>query len=146
MGTYLRIKKMRPTAQIPARATEHSAGYDLTACLESPLLLPARGRVTVPTGIAIEIPPGTVALVFGRSGLGIRHGIAPSNAVGVIDSDYRGEVAVGLANSSDADYTIMPGERIAQLVLTPVLLPEIEERGELSGTARGTGGFGSTGR
>ena len=146
MENYLRVKKLRPAALIPARSTGGSAGYDLTACLESPLLLPARERVPVPTGLAIEIPAGTVALVFGRSGLGIRHGVAPSNAVGVIDSDYRGEIVVGLSNSSDTDYTILPGERIAQLVLTPILTPAVEECETLSETARGAAGFGSTGR
>jgi dUTP pyrophosphatase len=84
--------------------------------------------------------------VFGRSGLGIKHGLTPSNAVGVIDSDYRGEIMVGLSNHSDADYTIQPGERIAQLVIVPVFTPEIEEADELSETERSGGGFGSTGK
>jgi len=102
--------------------------------------------VLVPTGIAVEIAPGWAGFVFGRIGLGIRYGVSPANAVGVIDSDYRGEVKVGLVNHGLADYTIQPGERIAQLVLLPVALAEIVEVGALSDTSRGEGGFGSTGK
>jgi len=146
----LRIKRMRPGAALPLRGTSRSAGCDLCACIDEPLLLPAGGRVSVPTGIAVEpvcAPEEHVGgFVFGRSGLGIRHGIVPSNAVGVIDEDYRGEILVGLSNLSDTDYRIQPGERIAQLVFLPVLLPEIVECEALSDTPRGEGGFGSTGR
>lgn len=142
----LKIKRVREAAILPARATEGSAGYDLCACLEEALLLPAHGRVVVPTGIAVELAPGVAGFVFGRSGLGVRHGIAPSNAVGVIDADYRGEILVGLQNGGDEDYLIRPGERIAQLVLMPVRTPPVLEVQELGETARGAGGFGSTGR
>jgi dUTP pyrophosphatase len=143
----LRIKRLRPAAILPERATEGSAGYDLRACVDVAVTIPARGRALIPTGIAISIgDPEVVALIFGRSGLGIKHGIAPSNAVGVIDSDYRGEIMVGLTNSSDEDFTVSPGDRIAQMVLTPVLLPELVECAELDDTARSGGGFGSTGR
>lgn len=146
MDTFL-VKKLRPGAEIPKRATEQSAGYDLCACLEEPMELPARGRVLVPTGIAIELGnPGVAAFLFGRSGLGIKKGICPSNAVGVVDADYRGEIMVGLANHSDEDYLIQPGERVAQMVLLPVLTPEPVETEELSETLRGEGGFGSTGK
>ena len=101
----------------------------------------------IPTGIAIALPgPEYVALVYARSGLGIRHGVSLSNGVGVIDSDYRGEIMVGLTNLSDAPYTIHPGDRIAQLVVAPVVLPELERVEELDETGRGTGGFGSTGQ
>ena len=144
----LKIKRLRPGAELPVRATGASAGYDLCACLEEPLTLSAGGRVRVPTGIAIEMegPEQAAAFVFGRSGLGIKHGIVPSNAVGVIDADYRGEIIVGLSNHGGSDYTIQPGERIAQLVILPVLTPPVVEVEELSDTARGAGGFGSTGR
>lgn len=101
----------------------------------------------IPTGIAIALPgPEYVALVYARSGLGIRHGVSLSNGVGVIDSDYRGEIMVGLTNLSDVPYTIHPGDRIAQLVVTPVVLPELERVEALDETGRGTGGFGSTGQ
>lgn len=142
----LKVKKLSPNARIPTRATEHSAGYDLYSCIEAPLLVPARGRVSVPTGIALEIEDGFAGFVFGRSGLGIRYGLVPSNAVGVVDSDYRGEIVVGLSNHSDYDYFIQPYERIAQLIIQPALSPEIVECGELSDTVRGSGGFGSTGK
>ena len=142
----LKVKKLNPQAFLPRRATPHSAGADLSACIGSPLLLQAGGMCVIPTGIAVEIQPGWVGLVFGRSGLGIKHGIAPSNAVGVIDADYRGEVCVGLINHGGEDYLIQPGERIAQLILMPVAAAQIIEAQELSQTARGAGGLGSTGR
>ena len=142
----LKIKKMRADAKLPKRATDGSAGYDLSACVEQPLTVAAGKRVLIPTGIAVALPENTVGLVFGRSGLGIKHGLVPSNAVGVIDSDYRGEISVGLSNHSESDYTIQPGERIAQLVIVPVLTPDIEETEELSETERSSGGFGSTGK
>ena len=142
----LKIKKMRADAKLPKRATDGSAGYDLSACVEQPLTVAAGKRVLIPTGIAAALPENTVGLVFGRSGLGIKHGLVPSNAVGVIDSDYRGEISVGLSNHSESDYTIQPGERIAQLVILPVLTPDIEETEELSETERSSGGFGSTGK
>ncbi|MPN20768.1 Deoxyuridine 5'-triphosphate nucleotidohydrolase [bioreactor metagenome] len=100
----------------------------------------------LPTGLAVALPEGSVGLVFGRSGLGIRHGIVPANAVGVIDADYRGEILVGLTNHSAEPYIIVPGDRIAQLVVVPVLTPPIEEVENLSETVRGEGGFGSTGK
>ena len=115
--------------------------------LDEPVTVPAGGRVGIPTGIAMGLPgPETVGLVFARSGLAVKHGLTLSNGVGVIDSDYTGEIKVGLVNLSDKAYTIEPGERIAQLVIMPVLLPQIELAEALEETARGTGGFGSTGR
>ena len=132
---------------IPQRATPGSAGMDLVACIEEPVLLPADGRAMVPTGLAMAIPTAEwVGLVYARSGLAVRHGITLSNSVGVIDSDYRGEIRVGLCNLGQEPYTIQPGERIAQLVISPVLLPPVEEADELDSTERGTGGFGSTGK
>lgn len=131
----------------PQRATVGSAGMDLSACIEEDIILSPRQLVRIPTGIAIALPgPEYVALVYARSGLGIKHGIALSNGVGVIDSDYRGEIQVGLTNLSDKPYTIHPGDRIAQLVVTPVVLPQLEWVEELDDTERGTGGFGSTGQ
>ena len=142
----LKVKKLNPLATFPSRGTPQSAGADLHACLEQPLVLPRGGISLVPTGLAVEIAPGWAGFVFGRSGLGARHGICPANAVGVIDADYRGEVKVALINHGGAEYIIQPGERIAQLVLLPVALAEIVEADTLSDTGRGAGGFGSTGR
>lgn len=131
---------------LPAYATEGSAGLDLRACIESAITVPPGGRVLIPSGLAIELPSaGYVALVFARSGLAIRHGLALSNGVGVIDSDYRGEISVGLINQGEDAYEIRPGERIAQMVVMPVVQPELVLTEELSDTTRGAGGFGSTG-
>ena len=147
MILILRIKKTDERAQLPTRSTAGSAGMDLHALLDAPLTVQPGGRVSVPTGIAIGLPfPETVGLVFARSGLAVKHGLALSNGVGVIDSDYRGEIRVGMINQSDKAYTIEPGERIAQLVVMPVLLPEVAETDNLEETERGAGGFGSTGR
>jgi dUTP pyrophosphatase len=143
----LKIKKLDPRAELPVRGTQGSAGMDLRALLDAPVCVPAGGRVTIPTGIAIGLPSqDTVGLVYARSGLAVKNGLALSNGVGVIDSDYTGEIRVGMVNLSDTAYTIQPGERIAQLVIAPVLLPEIIEVDELEHTDRGAGGFGSTGR
>lgn len=143
----LKVKKMRDGAQIPHRATIGSAGMDLHACIEAPVTLAPRALTRVPTGIAIGLPgPDYVGLVFARSGLAVKHGVALSNGVGVIDSDYTGEILVGLCNLGEETYTIEPGERIAQLVVMPVVLPEIAVVEELKETGRGAGGFGSTGR
>lgn len=143
----LKIKKLKENAKIPQRATNGSAGMDLYACISESVTL-APGQLTViPTGIAIELPDNTcAAFLYARSGLGVKHGICLSNGVGVIDSDYRGEVCVGLCNVSDKPYVIEPFERVAQMVIAPVLTPEMTEVGELSDTARGEGGFGSSGR
>lgn len=148
MDCEVKVKRLDPAARLPVRATPGSAAADLCAlCPPQGLLLPARGRVLVPTGLAIELPgPGFVALVFGRSGLGVKKGITPSNSVGVIDSDYRGQLMVGLANHSDEDYLIQDGERIAQLMVLPVAQASFVAVEELGGTGRGAGGFGSTGR
>lgn len=142
----LKIKKVRPNAVIPKRATQHSAGLDLTACIDAPLTVKPGERTLIPTGIAIALPAQSVGLIFARSSLGTKHGIALSNGVGVIDEDYRGELCVGIFNSSREDYTIEPFERIAQLVVAPIRYPAVEEADELDDTARGAGGFGSTGR
>ena len=143
----LKIKRVSDKAILPRRATEGSAGMDLSACLEEPVTIAPGERVRIPTGIAIGLPSKeTVGLVYARSGMAVRDGIALTNGVGVIDSDYTGEIQVGLINLSKEPYTINPGQRIAQLVVAPILLPAIEEVEDLTETQRGRGGFGSTGR
>ncbi len=143
----LKIKKLKPNAKIPKKATNGSAGMDLYACIDKSITL-APGELTIiPTGIAIELPSNDcAAFLYARSGLGVKHGICLSNGVGVIDSDYRGEICAGLCNVSNEPYVIEPNERICQMVIAPVLAPEIKEADELSDTVRGEGGFGSTGR
>lgn len=142
----LKIKRLDERAQLPARATAGSAGMDLHALLDAPLTLAPGERALVPTGIAIGLPsPETVGLVFARSGLAVKKGLTLSNGVGVIDSDYTGEVRVGLVNLGQEAYTVQPGERIAQLAVMPVCLPDLLEVEELDATDRGAGGFGSTG-
>jgi dUTP pyrophosphatase len=143
----LQITKLNKNAKIPQRATAGSAGLDLCACMDAPLTIPARGSAVVPTGIAIALPGAELAaFVFARSGLAIKHGIGLLNGVGVIDSDYRGEICVGLVNQFDEPYVIQPGERIAQMIILPVSLLPVLEAETLDETGRGSGGFGSTGR
>lgn len=147
----LKVKALSPKIgkEIPAPfyASAGAAAMDLHACVDEPVTIPAGGRAVIPTGIAIALPSAEyVALVFARSGLGIKHGIALSNGVGVIDSDYRGEIRVGLTNLSDTPYTVQPGDRIAQLAVMPVVQAELERVDSLDDTGRGTGGFGSTGK
>ena len=143
----LKIKKLRENAKIPFRATEGSAGMDLYACIDKPVTLAGGEKAVIPTGIAIALPsPELGAFIFARSGLAIKHGIGLLNSVGVIDSDYRGEVCVGVINQLKEPYTIMPDERIAQLVILPVSLIPVQVCEELDETERGAGGFGSTGK
>lgn len=147
----LKVKAVSPRigAGIPAPfyASAGAAAMDLHACMDEAVVIPAGGRRVIPTGIAIALPSADyVALVFARSGLGIKHGIAPANCVGVIDSDYRGEIMVGLHNAGDTDYTIQPADRIAQLMVTPVVQAQVELVDELDDTDRGNRGFGSTGK
>ena len=143
----LKVVKLRESAKIPFRATAGSAGTDLSACIGAPLTIAPGQLAQIPTGIAVGLPgPGTVGLIFARSGLAVKHGITLSNSVGVLDSDYTGEVIVGLCNVGEEPYTITPGERIAQLVVMPVLSPEIAVVETLEPTKRGAGGFGSTGK
>ncbi len=140
----LQVKRLDPAARLPQRATAGSAGYDL--CANEGVVIQPHQVARVKTGIAVAIgDPGLAGFVYARSGLASRHGIAPINCVGVIDSDYRGELQVPLTNHSDTPFEIQPGDRIAQLVLAPVCTPELREVPELDSTARGTGGFGSTG-
>lgn len=143
----LKVKKLREDAVLPARATEGSAGMDLHALVDAPVTLRPGERAMIPTGLAIAPPsPDYVALVFARSGLAVKKGVTLSNCVGVVDSDYRGELKVGLINQSQEPYTIEKGERIAQLAVMPVCLPEVVQAEELDETGRGAGGFGSTGK
>lgn len=142
----IKLKKLNPKAILPKRATDGSAGSDLHACIDSPIIIKAGETEKIPTGFAVELPNNqVVALVFGRSGLGINHNISPANCVGVIDSDYRGEIIVGLHNSSKNDFEIRPNDRIAQLVIMPVIPVDYVEVEELDVTGRAEGGFGSTG-
>lgn len=142
----MKIKKLREDAVLPERKTPGSAGYDLCACIAGEFTIEPGELAIFPTGLAAEIPQGCAGMIFTRSGLGVKHGVAVANGVGVIDSDYRGEIHVGLRNSSQTPYTVRPGERIAQLIVMPVCLPEVEEAEELSQTQRGEAGFGSTGK
>ncbi|MCI9056471.1 MAG: dUTP diphosphatase [Oscillospiraceae bacterium] len=131
---------------LPYYATEGAAAVDLHACIDEAVTLPPGGRALLPTGLAAAIPAGHVGLLAVRSSMGIRHGVTLSNGVGVIDSDYRGQVHVGLHNLSGEPYTVQPGDRVAQLMVVPVAAPEIEVVDALPETVRGAGGFGSTGR
>ena len=143
----LKIKKLRENAVVPERATPGSAGVDLYACIDKPVTVEPHKCVQIPSGIAIELPNENYgAFVFARSGISRKHGIAPVNAVGVIDSDYRGEIIMGLINHFDESYTIEPNDRVAQLVVLPVALLPVAVVDELDETSRGEGGFGSTGR
>ena len=131
---------------LPYYATDGAAAVDLHACIDEPMTIPAGGQVVVPTGLAVAIPEGYVGIVAVRSSMGIRRGITLSNAIGVIDSDYRGPLGVGLRNTTGEDYILQPADRMAQLMVVPVLRPEIRLVEELPETERGAGGFGSTGR
>lgn len=143
----LKIKKLKGNAVVPVRATPGSAGVDLCACIDEPITLAGGETALIPTGIAIALPSAQYgAFVFARSGIAVKHGIGLLNSVGVIDSDYRGEIMVGVINQIKNEYTIQPGERIAQLVIMPVCPLPVEQTSDLDDTVRGGGGFGSTGR
>ena len=147
----LKIKAVSPKIgtdiPFPFYASAGAAGMDLCACMDEPVTIAPRQIVSLPTGIAIALPSADyVALVFARSGLGIKHGVALANGVGVIDSDYRGEIRVGLVNQSDIPYTIQPGDRVAQLAVMPVVQAQLGRVETLDETERGAGGFGSTGK
>ncbi len=143
----IKIKRLSPLASLPAYATPASSACDLCAAIEEPILLPAGEIRLIPTGLALDGAPADVTiLLFARSGLAVKHGIALANGVGVVDADYRGEVKVGLINQSKTDYLVEPGERIAQMMFVPILRPALTETDSLSETQRGQGGFGHTGR
>ena len=142
----MRVKKLDNNAIIPTYGTAQAAGADLYACLQMPITIQPGETAWVGTGIALEVPKGCAGLVYARSGLACKRGLAPANKVGVVDSDYRGEIKVVLYNHSNEPQTIEHGERIAQFVVTPVLTPMYQEVDELDETERGVGGFGSTGK
>lgn len=142
----VRIKKIYDHAIIPTYGTEYSAGADLYALLDSAVEIAPHETVFLHTGISVEIPEGYCGLIFARSSMGAKRGLAPANKVGVIDSDYRGEIMVALHNHSDRVQTVSGGERIAQFAIVPFLKAEFEQADELSNTVRGAGGFGSTGK
>lgn len=141
----VKIKYLSQKAVKPEYATAGSAGMDLSAVLDSPVILKSGGRALVPTGIALEIPEGFGGFIFPRSGLAFKKGISMCNCVGVIDSDYTGEIMVALHNISGHDYMVNPGDRVAQLVFLPVTIAELVETEVIRDTERGIGGFGSTG-
>ena len=139
------IKKLSSKAILPSYGSEYAAGADLYACVDEELNINPHETVLVPTGLAVELPLGFAGLIYARSGLATKKGLAPANKVGVVDCDYRGEVKVALHNHSSVPQTVVAGERIAQLVITPYLTAGFVESDELSETVRGAGGFGSTG-
>ena len=141
----VRIKKLSENAVIPTYGSEFSAGADLYACLEEAVMIKPGETYLVKTGLAMEIPEGFAGLIYARSGLASKKGLAPANKVGVVDADYRGEIMVALHNHSNVEASVEPGERIAQMVIAPFLKAEYNVVEELSDTVRGAGGFGSTG-
>ncbi len=140
------VKKLRQAAVLPTYGSEQAAGADLYACIDQPVQIRPGETAFIPTGLAMEVPEGCAGLVYARSGLACKKGLAPANKVGVIDSDYRGEVTVALHNHGSQAQTIVSGDRIAQLLITPVYTPGFTEVSELTDTDRGSGGFGSTGK
>ncbi len=142
----IRVKKLREGATLPTYGTAFAAGADLYACLAETVTIAPGKTVFVPTGIALEVPEKCAGLIYARSGLACKRGLAPANKVGVVDSDYRGEIMVALHNHGSQMQTVANGERIAQMVITLVLTPAYVEADELSDTVRSTGGFGSTGK
>ena len=142
----VRVKILRENAMIPTYGSEQAAGADLYACLETPVVIHPGETAFIPTGISLEVPMGCAGLIYARSGMACKRGLAPANKVGVVDSDYRGEILVALYNHGNVAQTVENGERVAQFVITPVLTPGYVVADCLSDTARNQGGFGSTGK
>ena len=142
----IRFRRVSDLARIPTRGSEKSAGYDLYAALDQPVIIEPHKTVKIDTGLQFESPDGYFAAIYARSGIAAKEGLRPANCTGVCDSDYRGNYIVALHNDSDTARTVEPGERIAQMIVMPYLSVSFEESQELSGTDRGEGGFGSTGR
>ena len=142
----VRVKILKEGAKLPTYGSAQAAGADLYACLTEAITIAPGETVFIPTGIALEVPVGCAGLIYARSGLACKRGLAPANKVGVVDSDYRGEILVALHNHGKSSQTVENGERIAQFVIAPVLTPVYEMAEELSDTARNQGGFGSTGK
>lgn len=140
------VKKLHPDATLPTYGSAGAAGADLYACLDAPVTIAPGETAWIPTGLALEVPKGCAGLIYARSSMGVKRGLAPANKVGVIDSDYRGEIRVVLLNHGKEVQTVTHGERVAQFLITPVLTPDYEEVAELTDTQRGAGGFGSTGK
>lgn len=140
------IKKLNENAVIPTYGTEYAAGADLYACMDEAVTINPGETAFIKTGLAMEVPVGYAGLIYARSGLACKKGLAPANKVGVIDSDYRGEIMVALHNHSNEAVLVESGERIAQLVITPYIVAAFNQVDELEETVRGEGGFGSTGR
>ena len=140
------VRKLKEKAILPTYGSAQAAGADLYACLDADMTIAPGETAFVPTGLAMELPVGYVGLIYARSGLACKRDLAPANKVGVIDSDYRGEFIVALHNHGKNPQTISHGERVAQLVITPVLNVSFLEADELSDTQRAAGGFGSTGK
>ena len=140
------VKKLKETAILPTYGSAEAAGADLYACLENSVVIAPGESAFIPTGLSMELPKGYAGLIYARSGLACKKGLAPANKVGVIDSDYRGEFIVVLHNHGSEPREIAHGERIAQLVITPVFTPGFTEVSELTDTMRSSGGFGSTGK
>ena len=143
--TSIRVKILREGALLPTYGSSGAAGADLYACLEESVTVQPGSTAFIPTGIALEVPVGCAGLIYARSGMACKRGLAPANKVGVVDSDYRGEILVALHNHGEQPQTVGNGERIAQFVITPVLTPAYETAEDLTDTARNAGGFGSTG-
>lgn len=139
------VRKLKDNAIIPTYGSVNAAGADLYACINESLTIASGETILVPTGLSMELPEGYAGLIYARSGLASKKGLAPANKVGVIDSDYRGEIMVALHNHSNTSAVIEPNERIAQLVITPYIAAVFNTVDQLSDTERGTGGFGSTG-
>ena len=142
----IRVKVLKQGAKLPTYGTAEAAGADLYACLESSVTIAPGNSAFIPTGIALEVPKGCAGLIYARSGMACKRGLAPANKVGVVDSDYRGEIIVALYNHGVEAQTVEHGERVAQFVITPVLTPDYEAVQTLTDTARNQGGFGSTGK
>lgn len=142
----IQIKLLNELAKLPTRGSEDAAGYDLYAAADAPILVPAHSTIKVGTGIAVALPQHTFGAIFARSGLATKQGLRPANCVGVVDSDYRGEVIVAIHNDTDLAKEIQAGDRIAQLVVMPYIPVQWNEVSSLDETQRGTGGFGSTGQ
>jgi len=140
------VKKLRSNAKLPTYGSLEAAGADLYACLENDVTIHPGETVLIPTGLSMELPNGYAGLIYARSSMGVKRDLAPANKVGVIDSDYRGEFMVALHNHGNQSRQVCHGERIAQLLVTPVVTPGFAEVFELSDTDRGAGGFGSTGK
>lgn len=141
----INVKKLNEKAIMPTYGSAYAAGADLYACMDEEITIAPHATVMLPTGLALELPVGYAGFIYARSGLASKRNLAPANKVGVVDCDYRGEVKVALHNHGETAQTVAVGERIAQLVVAPYVTAEFAEADELSDTARGAGGFGSTG-